>query len=199
MASKRVLICDIDGVVVDSMVRHRRHLHEETITNCDWPGVIEGFYAYNQDTDGDVLIPEGISLLRWAVDQFHVDEVIFVTARMEHGRGPTHLQLQDVWPGVTPDQLYMMPDILMSASGEWLVDKNLCGPWVLDAYGAVPHKQRVIEHLRSDHPDWDLVLAIDDHAIVCDMYASFGIRVLRPMWADPKLWNSFVDKHRGGK
>lgn len=185
----KVVIFDIDGVVVDSSVRHDR-LRFDYVQAGDYRGFIESLYDYNKDVADDVVIDSGVSLLEWVDDFYSPDEIVFSTARMECGRGPTFEQLKMIWPSIRPDDLFMMPDMFFDGQ-EWLFDSNLLGPWVMDALASVPQKRRVIEELRSR--DWEVVLAVDDHPEVCDLYTSMGVPVLRPVMNNQILWKGFAE------
>jgi hypothetical protein len=156
----RVLIYDLDGTVVDSSVRSRRHIDLAAKARGDFEVFRASLDAYNQSCLHDVAIPAGIQVISGLSLAFGATPIA-VTSRGEIGRIPTLAWLKEHMPWEVHDSwLFMRPEVSDDPTG-WLA---LATTEALKEF-----------RLRELRERFTVCAAVDDHQGVCEMYQAQGV------------------------
>jgi len=164
----QAIIFDLDGVLVDSSERFKR-LDLSAFDNRDKSAYIESVRQYSKDCVGDIVIPEGLNLLKSLVE--FSPNIFFVTARGETGRNPTL---------------------------DWMND-NICDPMILDKsnkvfnWSLIMHPENLDNYdfsTQHDHAEYkkkeakklmeqyEIIYAVDDSWLNCEAFISLDITTL---------------------
>ena len=180
----RTIVFDLDGVVVDCSDRLRKYVDHDARRRGDHRAVEQSFLRYNQTIEGDKPIPMGLSLIHHLMSTMDFDRLIALTARDEISRDLTlgwlreNLMLSAFYRNYfgrlfRTEDLLMRPTVPLTGGGEVLDAR----PVPLDQ--AEYKRGRIQELEATGH---EIILAIDDHRDICDMYQAHGIPTLRAMW-----------------
>ena len=171
---KTVIICDIDGVVADSSIRLKRYSNYKALERGDYNAFRVSMQAYNcTSLEDDVVIENGCELLHSLINYYSPTRVIFLTSRGEESRGNTLDWLNTYVSDVKSKDLIMRPSHPEIAPGIYWREGD-------PKFDHVAYKRSVVENLMAD--GYEIVMAIDDHAPICDMYQSIGIPAIVVKW-----------------
>lgn len=160
MDKKRILICDIDGVICDSTVRNLRYIDSSALACGDYARYRSSVEKYNRaDVDEDTLITIGFELICGLWDQFLIDEIFFITSREEDSRENTLN-----WLRKNVDNQIQNESLIMHS----LQDD-------IERFNHVAYKRSKAEDLLKQY---NVIMALDDYLPICDMYHSLGIVTL---------------------
>ena len=150
----KVLICDIDGVVCDSSIRLSKYSDCASLERGDYDSFIVSMHVYNSVTlEDDVPILPGIDLFRSLLSYHNPSRAIFLTSRAEVSRANTLS-----WLRTHVHSNLLDSDLIMQSGG-----KIFC---------PIEYKRNETVKLLDNH---NIVIALDDHLPICDMYQSLGI------------------------
>ena len=162
----KVIIYDLDGVVVNSQERYIRSGGDEAIKKGDYNAFRQSLVEYNKNTDGDLIISKSVEILNNLRQTLEIEHMIALTARGEEGKEPTLAFLKQHLPWeVNETLLYMRPRHLEVAPGIF---------WKpgMPKFSSVDYKREVVKELMKSY---NIVLAVDDHSYMCEMYWKLGI------------------------
>lgn len=154
------LVCDIDGVVVDSSHRLFKYVDFQAHQEGRIIDFIRSFTKYSLTTEGDKAIPEGIQMLHDLVAEHDPDEVFFLTSRGDLGRKLTLKWIRDnIFPGFSSSRLIMNRHI-SEINPDWDGNKT-------DIISSVDYKRKEIKKLQAV---FNVLMALDDTEEIVDMY-----------------------------
>jgi len=170
----KVLIFDIDGVVCDCSVRLARYSDHQALERGDYNAFRVSMTAYNQsDVDEDIPIVPGIDLFNSLRDFHKPDRTIFLTSRGEESRYNTLNWLREHVAYALPGgDLIMRPAYIESGAGIFWRDGE-------PRFYSVDFKRQETIKILDSH---DVVIALDDHLPICEMYQSIGVPALHVKW-----------------
>lgn len=150
----KILICDIDGVVCDSSLRLSKYSDCDSLERGDYDAFIISMHTYNSVTlEDDVPILTGIDLFHSLLSYHNPSRAVFLTSRAEVSRANTLSWLRaHVYSNLLDADLIMQPG-----------GKLFC---------PIEYKRTETLKLLDNH---NIVIALDDHLPICNMYQSLGI------------------------
>jgi hypothetical protein len=171
--NKRIIICDIDGVVCDSSARLAKYSDYEALERGDYNAFRVSMHAYNSaSVHEDIPLPDGIQILRGlqhAYDSEHGVLTKFLTSRGNESRRNTFEWLRThVDESLIDENLIMRPEYLESEPGVFWREGE-------PRFCHIEYKRGESERLRQFG---NIVVALDDHLPLCEMYQSIGIPAL---------------------
>lgn len=206
LVGKRIGVYDLDGCVVDSSARLKKHVDIAAFTSGDLTSYTHSFYQYGQTSDGDVPIARGIMLVKSLAEIYDVDVLVALTSRGEVGRPATEHWLSSHLPWATGGELLIMHrerhfghgvDSLhrMLSQKQWGYTPSLSGrcidevrwdgdTWFLDVlpgelFSPERYKRAAIERIQAFS---EVVFAVDDHPGIIEMYDGMGFDSFRCLW-----------------
>lgn len=166
----KLLIFDIDGVVCDSSVRLSKYSDESALVRGDYNAFRASMHAYGlASVEDDVPIAPGIDLFHSLRNFYNPERVIFLTSRGGVGRVNTLKWLRDyVVPDFSGEDLIMRPVDIEYEPGVFWREGDM-------KFSATDFKRWEVLRLLGDY---DVMMAVDDHLPICEMYESLGINAL---------------------
>jgi hypothetical protein len=168
------LIIDIDGVVCDSSARLSRYSDHQALERGDYNAFRVSMNAYNRaPVDEDIPIEHGVKLFNSLRDFYSPEKIIFLTARGPESRVNTLNWLRRfVYFEVTNENLIMRPEYRETESGVlWREGEPHFCP--------IEYKRLEVLKLLDER---EVVMAIDDHLPICEMYQKLGVPALHVKW-----------------
>ena len=171
----RLLIYDLDGCVIDSSARLKRTVDVGALERDDYQGYVNSFNEYHKDVDGDQPIPLGIKLVACLRETLCADRVVALTSRGIESFELTLGQLRSYMPWEI-----LSSDLLMRPT--WPKDEH-GNMWSLGMpkFNPVDYKRDVTMSLMGSY---DVICAVDDHALIIAMYRALGINAVHLQHAD---------------
>lgn len=105
---RRIGVFDLDGCVVDSSARLKKHVNTDALNEGNYTDYIHSFYEYGQSCEGDVAITKGIMFVQQLAAMYQVDDLVALTSRGELGRSATEAWLRHHIPWATGGDLLVM-------------------------------------------------------------------------------------------
>lgn len=182
---ERVIVYDIDGMIVDSTQRALKHLDVAAKERGDHEAFEKSVWRFAQTTEGDVPIPDGIRLLEAVKNTYQPDHMLGLTSRGETERDNTvaFLGIHLPWE-VRSEDIYMYRERRISDCGNYVYATS---SW----FDHVEHKRKNIRALKEKY---EVIMAFDDHGGVIEMYHQEGIHAVRTLWANIDCMRLFGDK-----
>jgi len=176
MRKRSILLCDIDGVVCDSSRRLALYSDNAALERGDYNSFRASMHAYNTaPLDIDVPIREGVSLLHGLMESYCPDEVVFLTSRGEEGRVNTFAWLREfVYPDLVEESLLMRPAHEERSPGVFWEEGE-------PRFCHISHKRDKTLKLMETRR---VLMALDDHLPICQMYQSIGVPALNVLFPD---------------
>lgn len=207
LVGKRIGVYDLDGCVVDSSVRLKKHVNTAALAAGDLTTYTHSFYEYGQTTEGDVPITRGIMLVQALAEIYRVDALLALTSRGAVGRDATEQWLAANMPWATGGELLIMHHERHFGRGheslervltqqQWGYTPGLSGRilgeeywrddiWFLNVlpgelFSPAKYKKHAMEQLMT----WcDVVFAVDDHPGIIETYDGMGFDSFRTIWS----------------
>lgn len=173
--NRRIIICDIDGVVCDSSARIAKYSDFEALERGDYNAFRVSMHAYNSaPTHEDVPLQDGIQILHGLRHSYASPEhgpalVKFLTSRGNESRANTFEWLRaHVDKNLEHENLIMRPEYFESEPGVFWREGE-------PRFCHIEYKRGEAHRLRQFG---NIVVALDDHLPLCEMYQSIGIPAL---------------------
>lgn len=161
------IICDIDGVVCDCAARIARYSDYQALERGDYNAFRVSMRAYNTaSTDEDIPIKPGIDLIRALYSHHNPKHFTFLTSRGNESRANTLKWLKNhVFDWLTDENLIMRPEQFEREPGIFWEEGE-------PRFCHIDYKRRETLQILESH---DVVMGLDDHQPICDMYHEIGV------------------------
>ncbi len=164
MYKPRILLFDLDGVLIDCSERAKRHVDIEALESGDYNRYVASFNDFSQTVDGDCVILEGVELYQILLKGVDAKLVGFLTARCESSTRMTQEFLQPYLGDIEQRWWFRKQRIPDELGLFWREGDSLFSP--------AEYKREMIRQIQQEY---EIVLAIDDHPDICRMYQEEGI------------------------
>ena len=159
------IICDLDGVVVDSSCRLKKLIDFAAWDRGDFNAYYKSYIGYGLTVEGDVALEEGIKELKSIVDLYNPEEIFFLTARGDVGRPLTLNWIREhIFAGFSSSHLIMNRH-LAQLDPAWEFKEG-------DHFSQVDYKEYEIKKFMENY---EVLLVLDDHPSIIEMYESLNI------------------------
>jgi len=168
---KTCIIFDIDGTICNSKKRQKNFINFDAKNKGNVQEFLKSLDSYtNADHSSDVVIPIGVSLLKWAISEYNPDTIFFVTARLSSGRKATEKWLKDHNLFSDKFMLVMKPSYKKNSIGNFLIK---------ELYKDEKYKYDVTKKIQKK---FEVKLAVDDKHTNCKVFENLGIPTIHAMY-----------------